>query len=966
MRLSARRDVMSCEGEALELFEELLDLPLEEQRDRLAELGETRPDLCARVTALLRTEVSDGFLAEPQILHGVVKSSVGDLRGWQIADFELRERVGRGGQADVYKAYNSITNRFVALKVFHHTAPIEDEQLRPLHNANLHDPSIVTVYQAGYGTYGPKGAQVPLSWVAQQFVDSRESFASYCSKCTIEQVLTNLVTIAKSIALVHNRGVLHCDLKPDNVLIDQEGTPHIIDFDLARRLVQTATTGEEEGSSHAQGGTMSYMAPERLGQAGGIRDVSWDVYALGVMLYECLMDEHYIEEYPLDQLSLRIRRGNSAGLLKLRSAVDSDLADVVAKAVAVDPASRYLAASYLVHDLERCLERRAPSARRRPRPLFDLQQRVKRRPEMASMSLVLGVMLCLLFVVLGTDACGVQTAWQIRRSRALAPRLEQGFLAIATGDERAATEHFSWCLENEPGNLYATIGQAQVMHAMEGSLAAASWLAGRAEKIDDSRRRDLLSLLRERIVVDEAPGRGPTVTAEPDVELAALRSYIRAYTSHKAVLGASPRQLVWIADHLERSRSNRFGHSFFDYQYAVAASRSKRAGHLKNALESLRERWPDHPASLFYQGMLLFEQGEAGAALASFEGAAKAGIAGPQLVINQAHCLRILGCFEEAEKALGLEKADEHYTFSSARGSVVYDRGRFVEAGRLFARVVADAPWFVAAWHNLGTALAQSGDLRAAEKALARCLRLVPEHEAARSNIMGVRLMLGMQELPDGELDKALELFEAARVAAPGSPLPLFQLGVVYAMQGRYERAIDQYHRALSQDPGHVGSHENLIKIYAEKLGDVDALRNQLHDLRRVDPANVNAHTATLEIRGLLGEQNGVLREVHRWIGLETNDPRAACLDWLQDEGVAVSGEKPLEVWLEQFAVGIDGTSGEAGCWRLGIVLTTLLRLGDRSRARKVGDRLKVVLDASQLPPYLRMNCLSMIAEARR
>ncbi|MCP5068934.1 MAG: tetratricopeptide repeat protein [bacterium] len=956
---------MSLEAEALELFEALADLSAEEQQERLSDLARQRPELGARVAALLRTEVSGSFLAGAAILHGVVKAAPGDLTGWQIGDFTVVERIGDGGQAEVYKAFNPVTSRHVALKVFHNTAPIDAEQLRPLHHANLHDPSIVTVYQAGTGVYGPDGAEVPLSWVAQQFVDAEHDVASHCAGLTTDQTLSVFVRISNAIAVVHKRGVLHCDLKPDNVLIDREGNPHVIDFDLAHRLAAYALSGEGEGLSYVQGGTPAYMAPERFGQAGHVRDVSWDIYALGVMLYECLVGERYIDEESKDLVFQGIRLGNTAGFRDLRRRVDPDVAAVVAKAVAADPMSRYAMVSDFVKDLERCCQRRAPSARVQWRPLFDLCSWVGRHPAIASMSLVVSLLLSLVSVVLGTDAFGVQSGREIKQQRALAPLLEKGFFAIGGGDAELAAACFDHCLELAPSDLYATIGRAQVLHAIAGSEAAARWLTARAEEADRSSHSELLWLMRERVLVGKPPSQAPEATAEHDVEFAALRAYVRAYTALEVLLSATPQQLVWIADHLAQARSNRFGHSFFDFQYAAAASRSRDSRHLASALRGLRVRWPENAVSRFYQGMVQFEQGETRAALVDFERAAAAGVEGLAVRVNRVHCLRALGRFKEAEEILGAEVADEDPILRAARAAVAFDRGQFEVAAGLYRQVTLAAPWFAEAWCSQGTALAKAGEFSAAAEVFADCLSRVPGHRRALEHLSGVRLSLGMRELSNGDLEQAVEWFEGAREVAPNSPLPLFQLGVTYAMQGQYDRAVASYRAALALDPNHADSHQNLIVLYAQVLGDLDSLRCQLHALRRVDPTNQKAHIGTLTILKTLGDEEGVLREHCRWLGLKAVDPRAASAEWLRAEGEELSGEKSLEACLEAEVEGIGPAPGATGCWRLRLVLSAWLRLGQRERARAVSDRLDRAMEGAPLPAYFRIQCRALIAEAR-
>lgn len=221
--------------------------------------------------------------------------------------------IGRGGMGEVWKAWDTLLGRWVALK-FLHEVDARDLALFQVEAhvaSNMAHPNIAAIYDAGEGH--------DLYFIAMQLVEGRtlESMGRQEPRRAAGFVLD----AARAVAHAHAQGVVHRDLKPANLMVTPAGHLYVMDFGLATRADLKASL------NHEVVGTPSYMSPEQMkGELPHVRD---DIFALGVTLKE---------------------------LLPLKA--PAELRRIVSKATAMDPARRYQAAGELVDDLSRWLNRR--------------------------------------------------------------------------------------------------------------------------------------------------------------------------------------------------------------------------------------------------------------------------------------------------------------------------------------------------------------------------------------------------------------------------------------------------------------------------------------------------------------------------------------------------------------------------------------------------------------------------------
>ena len=273
--------------------------------------------------------------------------------------YQILDVLGKGGMGIVYRAYDSVLQRTIAVKVLPPQLTLDAEfvtrfQREAIASANLRHPNIVTVHDVGQEN-------------GEYFI-----IMEYLEGVTLEHVLATggpmsatrtgaiLNQIAGALDHAHSRGIVHRDVKPSNVMLDAQDRAVLMDFGLVR-------AGEGFGPTRSSMviGTPEYMAPEQvLGQA---IDRRTDIYALGVVIYEMLSGKTpFTHTTPFATAHAHAYEAPPP-LRTLNSAVPKSVEAVVTKALAKDPAARYQNAGDLARDFSwRAAEKCQPDWRRRP------------------------------------------------------------------------------------------------------------------------------------------------------------------------------------------------------------------------------------------------------------------------------------------------------------------------------------------------------------------------------------------------------------------------------------------------------------------------------------------------------------------------------------------------------------------------------------------------------------------------
>jgi WD40 repeat protein/serine/threonine protein kinase len=273
-----------------------------------------------------------------------------DSGGERFGEYELIELLGHGAMGEVFKARHVRLNRLVALKLIRqgrHAS--DDERHRFLREAEavarLHHPHIVLLYEAGEVEGKP--------FLAMEYVSGKTLGEALAENMLLplRRAVECLKKVAEAIHYAHEHGVLHRDLKPGNVALDENFEPRVMDFGLARLM-------EEDSQMTMSGiafGTPSYMPPEQA--AGNVRKVSAvsDVYALGAILYQALTGRPpFRADSPVETMRQVVENEPVAPRV-LNAAVPRDLETICLKCLEKEPQRRYGTALQLAQELGRCL-----------------------------------------------------------------------------------------------------------------------------------------------------------------------------------------------------------------------------------------------------------------------------------------------------------------------------------------------------------------------------------------------------------------------------------------------------------------------------------------------------------------------------------------------------------------------------------------------------------------------------------
>src|SRR6476646_8383694 len=266
--------------------------------------------------------------------------------------YRLDAQIGRGGMSTVYRAFDTVLERAVAIKLMHREIASDSDQLERFRRearsvARLNHPHIVTVIDAGEEA-AEDGGSTP--YIGLEFVEGEtlKDLIRREGALDIPQAIAYAIEIARALGAAHERMIVHRDVKPQNVLIGEEGGAKITDFGIARTLTEEGLTVPGRVL-----GTTDYVSPEQaLGQP--VTGQS-DLYSLGVVLYEMLTGRvPFSGETPVAVAMSHVRE-QIPDVQLLRGEVSAATASVVDRAVAKDLDWRYPDADSMVADLEEVL-----------------------------------------------------------------------------------------------------------------------------------------------------------------------------------------------------------------------------------------------------------------------------------------------------------------------------------------------------------------------------------------------------------------------------------------------------------------------------------------------------------------------------------------------------------------------------------------------------------------------------------
>ncbi|MHC5020300.1 MAG: protein kinase domain-containing protein [Planctomycetota bacterium] len=758
-----------------------------------------------------------------------------------IGPYTITGELGRGGMGVVYRARDPQLGRDVALKVLPSSAPQELRE-RFLREgrvaARLRHPNVVSILAAGEDD--------GVAWLAQDLIEGRPLDRILHEEVLAPAQAAELVEqIARAVGHAHAEGVIHRDIKPGNILVDRAGVPHLADFGLARDVEGSAKlskSGQVYGTAH-------YMSPEQArGVVGGL-DGRTDVWALGVVLYDCLANALPFEgDTALAVLSKVI--GDEPR--PLRSAVPdapAALGVIITKCLEKDPGRRYATAEALADDLARW--RGGDAILATPPTLAFRAARWARRNRRA---LLLGGGLA----VAGLTTTAVLVVPELRESARLREASERARQAAEQRAQAALREKAEEAERLERARPHLDRGR-RILARLDRLLGQADWTRAqadrRAREAQDEFTRALeaypghpdalLELARSWLLLDE--------------KIEALRWLNQAAEVHPGNIRIRLARGLVRMDRYADLRGNALGRAIPETQASAQWLEAAQSD-----LRFVKEHGTDEEEFEFAAALLQFATGRRAAAAPRLQAYAEQRLTDAQAWNWAAYAWVAIAENAKGEAALTtLLKLRPRSATGLLRRSVArFALGRLEEAqadcDRLFAITDTFAPAYVnrgalrftrgdtegaladydraaqlddddpIVYSNRAVAHLTLGHLDAAEADFARAIALVPEYKEAYSNRASLHSTRG-------DHDKALADCARALAIDPDFPPAHFSRAVALEGQGDLDGATAAVTRALELRPGYFKAAVFAADLYA-KRGDLPAARAGYERVLAADP----------------------------------------------------------------------------------------------------------------------------------
>tara|TARA_B100000959_G_scaffold260281_1_gene296651 strand:- start:1068 stop:3335 length:2268 start_codon:yes stop_codon:yes gene_type:complete len=306
----------------------------------------TDPD--AETIGMPSDDSGKGSMPEPSKVPSVGMPS-------EIGRYKILGVIGSGGMGHVYEAMQEAPRRRVALKVIKSGAASEMALRRFEFEtqilAKLHHPNIAQIYEAG--TWKSPEGDVPF--FAMEYIPGRRGLIEYAQKrdLSLRDRLALFTKVCEAVHHGHQKGVIHRDLKPDNILVDTNGEPKIIDFGVARATDADLAVTTMQTTMGQLIGTLQYMSPEQCDADPDRIDTRSDVYALGVILFQLLSGKlpYDLRRQAIHEAVRVIKEERPSSMATLSGTLKGDVDTIAMKALEKDRNRRYQSAAELANDI---------------------------------------------------------------------------------------------------------------------------------------------------------------------------------------------------------------------------------------------------------------------------------------------------------------------------------------------------------------------------------------------------------------------------------------------------------------------------------------------------------------------------------------------------------------------------------------------------------------------------------------
>ncbi len=258
--------------------------------------------------------------------------------------YEITELIGVGGMADVYKANDLLENRVVAVKILKNEFADNEDFVRRFRNeskaiAVLSHPNIVKVFDVGFSD--------KLQFIVMEYIDgiTLKEFMEQQGVLKWKDTVHFIIQILKALQHAHDRGIVHRDIKPQNIMLFPDGQIKVMDFGIARFAREEGKTISDKAI-----GSVHYISPEQA--RGDITDEKSDIYSVGVMMYEMLTGVKPFDADNPVTVALMHMQNEPKMPREINDSIPEGLEEIVVRAMQKEPSKRYQSASEMIKDIE--------------------------------------------------------------------------------------------------------------------------------------------------------------------------------------------------------------------------------------------------------------------------------------------------------------------------------------------------------------------------------------------------------------------------------------------------------------------------------------------------------------------------------------------------------------------------------------------------------------------------------------
>ncbi len=722
----------------------------------------------------------------------------------KVGRYQLTSELGRGGMGIVYKALDPWLERELAIKVLPpkmlNQQMLERFMREARAVAKLDSPNIVKIFDIGQEPDG----QYEINFIVMEFVQGctlGEYFPQLptLDSLQIRQRLELFDQILEAMDYAHAMGVIHRDLKPDNIMVTDTGRVKIMDFGLAFFAGSHSLTRADQIM-----GTVAYFSPEQAKAAKDI-DHRADIYSLGVILFELLGGElPFLAEHPLDMMQ-KLLTEKPRSLIKLNPAVSATLEGICFKCLEKEPPLRYPTVGAFREALREYLQEADSNSNVSPVPLVALGSSVADLADASS---------------------GAGVAIEPEVAREQTPSLREAATAfdVVSGEEEGARSASP--LASPPSRL----------HSLHPSMASTDW---------------------QRSVSQQ---KGPEVVSVPASPPDPPRPAPKRPTTGPSVYcqcgGENPPEAETCLECGETIKPSIYIVRREAESHYQAGKEAIRRGHLSEAKAELQKAVEQNREF----GEAYLELGRVCLSLGDFEEAHESLDASLPLLSSKFEPLLALTDLyqqvEQPEDAIAclkeiLQERPQEIEIR-CRLALIYCQLQDVpKALAAYRSALRYDPEHLSTNRQLGLLLAAEGQSDEAIHYLEKVCRLDPRDAYIRG-------LLGKLYAKAGRLRQAEEMFVQALEDRREDPDLRLELGELYRRQGRPDRAHQELQRSLTKDPGHLGASRLMASLYMEQ-GQVDAARDVLVRAIRFHPEDDDLHRRLGEVFLMTGQIDGAL-----------------------------------------------------------------------------------------------------------